>query len=196
VRPPRRPLAPLLVGVALAVGAFIGWHARRPPPPPVPRPASTPSPASVAIREAALVLRHQGKKQAEVWAEQVEVSADARFTRFRGISQATLYRDGTPALRLRAREIVLDRRTEDLTALGDIEIVSAQGDRMLASEARWSAAQRTLTFPRGVEITIGRHRVRADRLVVDLALDVLELEGDVDVTFTVDEPPPELRGSP
>jgi lipopolysaccharide assembly outer membrane protein LptD (OstA) len=126
----------------------------------------------------------------------VEVSADARFTRFRGISQATLYRDGTPALRLRAREIVLDRRTEDLTALGDIEIVSEQGDRMLASEARWSAAQRTLTFPRGVEIRIGRHRVRADRLVVDLALEVLELEGDVDVTFTVDEPPPELRGSP
>lgn len=142
------------------------------------------------------MLRHQGEKQAEVTAERVEVSADARFAHFRGVSRATLYREGAPVLHLRAREIVLDRRTQDLTVRGDIEILSAQGDRMLAPEARWSAARHTLTFPRGVEVKIGRHRLRAARLVVDLAMETLQLEGDADVTFTLDDSLPEMGGPP
>lgn len=184
-----------LVAAALAAGAYLGWSvawSRRAPAPVavVPTPAATPAPPGVAIRGAALVLRHQGKRQVEVRADRVEVSADARLARFRGIRQATLYRDGAPALHLRAREIVLDRATDDFTVLGDLEITTPQGDRMRAPEARWSAARRTLTFPRGVDVTIGGHRVRAGRLVVDLSLETLHLEGGVDVTFALSGPLP------
>lgn len=131
-------------------------------------------------------MRHKGHKQAELSAERIEVTRDTRYARFKGIPRATLFHQGRPALHMRADEIVFDRRTDDLIVRGDIRITSTRGDTLRAPEARWVAAVQRLVFPRGTALQIGRNEVRARRLTVDLALQTLELEGDVDISFVLE----------
>ena len=179
---PFRLVTPLVVTVAVCLLA--GWYVWRRPVLEQ-RPTVLSAPAAIGLGKAELVLRHKGEKQAEVLAERVEVSRDLQYATFKGIPRAILYDRGQASLRLRADEIVLNRQTNDLLVRGDIEISSPQGDQLRAPEARWVAARQRLVFQRGIWLKIAESEVRASRLVVDLGLQSLELEGRVDVTFRI-----------
>ncbi len=172
--------------VALGLGAAVTWSLR---PPPAPEPATRREPPALSLRETSIVLRHNGEKQAEVNAAHVEVSRDLRYAVFTGIANAVLYDHGEISRWLRADQIVLDRWTNDLSIHGAIEITSPQGDRLVAPEAQWINAQQHLIFPQGVQLKIGGSVVQAARLTVDTALQTFDLDGGVDVTFHLGEPP-------
>lgn len=171
---------PLLV--ALAVGIAVGrvWRA---PPASLTTETQQAQPPAIGLRQASIVLRHKGAKQAEVRAASVAVSRDLRYAVFKRIEKVTLYDKGQVALLLNTGEIVLDRSTNDLVARGEVEIASPQGDQLWAPEARWVNATQRLEFPQGVRLKVGGAEVTASRLNVDTRLQVFELEGGVDITF-------------
>ncbi|MEX0765882.1 MAG: LPS export ABC transporter periplasmic protein LptC [bacterium] len=176
-------IVPLLV--VLAIGIVIGRVWRDPPASPTPQTqqAQPAQPPAIGLRQASIVLRHKGTKQAEVKAASVAVSRDLRYAVFKRIEKVTLYDKGQVALLLSTGEIVLDRTTNDLVARGEVEIASPQGDQLWAPEARWVNATQRLEFPQGVRLKVGGTEVTASRLNVDTRLQVFVLEGGVDITF-------------
>lgn len=177
----------LVVGVVLAAAA-LGWKGRASPAPAqrssVPR-ASVPR-VSVGLRDASIVLRHKGVRQAEIHARSVTVSTDLRSARFIGITHATVYDEAGEPLRVRAGEILLDRETSDFQIQGAVVITSSRGDRLTAPEARWHQSQQKLVFPRGVHVRYGGQQIEARRLVVDAGLRTFDLSGGVDIVFQLD----------
>ena len=177
-------VVPLLV--VLAIGIVIGRVWRYPPPAsptPQTQQAQPTQPPAIGLRQASIVLRHKGTKQAEVKAASVAVSRDLRYAVFKRIEKVTLYDKGQLALLLSTGEIVLDRTTNDLVARGEVAIASPQGDQLWAPEARWVNATQRLEFPQGVRLKVGGAEVTASRLSVDTRLQVFVLEGGVDITF-------------
>lgn len=172
----------LLVGL-LVLGAAAGaavWL--RPVPPAAPTGAAPPQ-VSLGLREGAIVLRHKGVKQAEIHARRVTVSADLHFARLTDITRATIYDKGGPAIELSAREIVMDRRTNDLEIRGPVVVTTTQGHRLAAPAARWNHALQQVVFPQGVVITREGDEIRAGSLVIDSALQTFDLAGGVDIVF-------------
>jgi LPS export ABC transporter protein LptC len=178
-----RPLAFILI--ALAVGIVVGRVWRAAPPTPATQEAQPRGAPAIGLRQASIILRHKGAKQAEVSAASVSVSRDLRYAVFKRIDKVTLYDQGKAALSLRTGEITLDRATNDLVARGEVEIASPQGDQLWAPEARWVNATQRLVFPQGVRLKVGGAEVIASRLNVDTRLQVFELEGGVDITFNL-----------
>lgn len=176
-------VVPLLV--ALAIGIVVGRLWRQPSTSPTTeaQQVQPAQPPAIGLRQASIVLRHKGTKQAEVQAASVAVSRDLRYATFKRIEKVTLYDQGVAALTLRTGEIILDRTTNDLVARGEVEISSPQGDQLWAPEARWNNALQRLVFPQGVRLKVGGAEVSASRLNVDTRLQVFELEGGVDITF-------------
>lgn len=148
---------------------------------------------AINLREARIVLRHEGERQAEIMAERVEVSRDLRYAKFLGRPTAIVFEHDHEALRLQAREIVFDRRTNDLTVAGPIEVTSPHGDRLNADSARWEAADQRLVLENsGMLIISGiasgqasqilagdEGRLRAERLRYDAKMRAFIAEGDV-----------------
>jgi lipopolysaccharide assembly outer membrane protein LptD (OstA) len=137
------------------------------------------------VREATLVLRARGQRQAEVRAAHVEVSRDLRLATFRGVAQAALYDRDRVVLRVRAEEITLDRKSSDLRARGGLLLESPEGFQLVAPEGQWLAASRQLVFPSGIAVRGPHLKISARRLVADVALQSLVLDGAVDITFRV-----------
>lgn len=168
--------------VAAAIGLLLArqaWRVR-PVSPPTPTVSSS---AAADVHGATLVLRHQGQIRAEVHAGRVEVSRDLRFATFKDGPRATLYDRGRVALHVRADEFVVDRQTNNLKARGHLVLTSPQGFQLTAPEAVWVTAQQQLVFPAGIEVRAKDTVIQAARLVVDVGLQSLLLEGGVDITF-------------
>lgn len=175
-------LSPIAIFVAALVGVSgLFWIARREPGPSPDRQA--PAPHAIEGRAAKIVLRHQGEKQVEVTAGRVEVSRDLYQARFQDAMSAIVYDRGEISARIRADELVLDRQTNDFVVKGRIELTSAAGDRLVASEARWLHNKQRLLFTSGVWLRVGESEIGAAQLTVDAGLRVFELSGDVDITF-------------
>lgn len=173
----------VVVAAVLLVAAALAWRAGGAPDPAVRAPAPR---VSIALKEASIVLRQRGTRQAELRARRVSVSADLRTATFSEITQATVYDQAGNALHVRAAQIVLDRPTSDMRIRGPLVITSPRGIRLTAPEARWHHARQELIFPRGVQVRQGAQQLQAGRLVVDAALTRFELSGGVDIVFRLE----------
>lgn len=175
----------LLVGAAALV-----WQARPAPlPAPSEQPVAAPSPQqlSLRLREGSIVLRHKGLKQAEIQARRVTVSADLSSAQFTDITHARIYDAGDVALDVSAREIVMDRRTNDLQIHGPVIVTSPLGYRLTAPEARWHHALQQVIFPSGVHISLRNEEITAGSLVLDSGMRTFALSSGVDITFRFEE---------
>lgn len=180
----RRALAAALLGGVLLGAVLLGWSRRSIPQPA--QPPARPPRVSVGLRDGSIVLRHKGAKQAEIRAARVLVSADLRSARFIDIRRAILFDQGTEALHVTAREIRLNRMTNDLTIEGPVVITSSRGYRLTAPEAQWHHDRQLVIFPRGVRVRYGDQEIQAGRLIVDAGLQRFDLSGGVDITFQLE----------
>ncbi|MDR7420603.1 MAG: hypothetical protein QN178_17020 [Armatimonadota bacterium] len=120
------------------------------------RPVAEPvrEPVSARLLDARLVVRHQGIRYAEITAQRVEVSADRRATTFTGRPRIVLYAGDRRVLVATGARMVYDRPTQAVRAEGGLRLTTPEGASLAARTAIW-----------------------------DPQSQVIELAGDVDVTF-------------
>ncbi len=174
-----RSLALTVAGVALAIGLAVGLMLNRPN-------AVEQTPAqfpAISMQQASIFLRHHGQKQAELHSARVEVSRDLRYVTFTGNPTAVVFEAGREVLRIRGSRIVLDRRTNDVTVLGPVEVVTAQGGRVSAGTAHWSNVAQQMVFQQTVMMALGDQELTAELLTIDVGNQVLDLSGGVDIAF-------------
>ena len=147
----------VLFAVVLLIAATSAWLLLVPEPGRVGRSSSRPS---VGLRNAGIVLRHRGEKQAEIKAELVEVSADGTTTTFTGSPRAEVFVEGRPTLVLTAQRVVLNRSTQDIQVEGGIRITTARGEIITAPRASWQQQIGVLDLVDGVEVRFPIERSR------------------------------------
>ena len=181
-----RRLVLSVAGVALAIGLAVGLMLNRPNA--VERmPAQFPA---ISLRQASIFLRHHGQKQAELYADRVEVSRDLRYATFTGNPTAVVFDVGREILRIRGSRIVLDRHSSDVTVHGPVEVVTPQGGRVSAGTAHWSNVTQQLVFQQAVRMALGDQELMAEELTIDVGNQVLDLSGGVDIAFRVESAKP------
>lgn len=176
--------------LAVAGGA---WFVRRPAP--AERPILSSQPA-MRIRQTAIILRHRGEKQVELRADRVEVSRDLNRVVLTGIANAVIYDAGSVASQVRADAIVLDRRTDDFSAQGHIEVSGLPRDgrsvpsstgqlqqvgagRLHADRIRYLARDKVFIAEGNVLLVLGDVEIRAQRLRLERVPQIAYLSGDV-----------------
>lgn len=167
----------------LVISAAVLWKVL-PNPPVSEENAVIPPRPRYELKRVGIVLRNKGSKQVQVRAEVVEVSSDLQLARFKGITEAILFEQGRPALRIKGDEILFNRRTRELLLRGPVEVTSAQGEHLAAPEARWVQTAQRLILPAGVRLELNGGEVRAAELVADAGMKTLRFSGGVQVALT------------
>lgn len=152
-RPPgRRALVRLLIAPAAVVLIASGsaWWLLRPDPVPFEPPGQR---VAVRVRDATVVLRRRGARQAEITAGRIEVSLDRSTTTFSGGPRAVFYAGTGPALEARGGRIVLDRVRREVRVDGGLRIRTARGETLAARAAVWREATGTIDLQGDVLVT-------------------------------------------
>jgi lipopolysaccharide assembly outer membrane protein LptD (OstA) len=128
----------------------------------VERPVTEPprEPVSARLEQTRVIVRHQGTRQVEIEAGRVDVSAGRGAATFTGRPRVVLYAGDRPVLTATGERITYDRATQAVRAEGGLRLTTPDGALLVARAATW-----------------------------DAQLQVLELAGDVEVTFPFREGP-------
>jgi lipopolysaccharide export system protein LptC len=144
------------------------------------------SPTAIDLKQATIVLRHEGQTQAELRADRVEVSRDLRYATFVGNPTVVVLDQGQGTWQVGGHEIILDRQTSDVTVLGPVELASVRGGRLKAGQVRWLQAAQQLVFDQGVTMTWDGQKLLADRLTITVGQQALEFSSRVDIAFRLE----------
>jgi hypothetical protein len=129
-------------------------------------PRNTPA---FTVEDAAVVGWGGSTRRWKLSARRVYMMQDARKAVFKDVEGATLYRDGEPILKIRAKEVQLDMLSHDFDARGMIEIdYMATGGSFTASRMHWDARSERLTTRGGLAIRKNDLQVRAGDLELDM----------------------------
>jgi len=142
------------LGALLLGGAAVAWLAVSPEPGGAERPVSPPA---IGLSRAGIVLRHRGRKQAEIAAERVEVSADGQTAIFTGLPRAIVFVDDA-RLTATGGRIVFNRTTQDVRVEGGLRITTEQRETLTARSASWDHARQLVDLTGGVEVTFPLRR--------------------------------------
>ncbi len=143
--------------VLLAIAAA-AWLAAAPEPGDPDRAERAVTPPATGISKAGIVVRHRGRKQAEIAAERVEVSADGRTTAFSGLPKVVVFEGDAPGLTVTGGRIVFDRRTQDVRVEGGLRITTVRGETLTARAASWDHEKQVMDLTGPVEVTFPLRR--------------------------------------
>jgi len=102
-------------------------------------------------------------------ADQRVVAADVVWTLTRGQDRVTI----------KSPRMELNWSGGDVHFTGDIAIQDSRNRRFSAAQARFESGTQKVVSERGVQWSVGRYRVTADTLVIDLAQHKIRLRGNV-----------------
>ncbi len=69
--------------------------------------------------------------------------------------------------------------------VGEVVIETKEGDILKGDRFFWDSEEETLASLEPVELTVKENNITADRLISDVELNKLELQGNVKVTFII-----------
>jgi LPS export ABC transporter protein LptC len=128
-----------------------------------------------------VVVRHKGDPQVDLSAEEVQVTQDLQSVIFDRVERAAVFREGREFLYLSARQIVLNRLTNDFVAVGDVLVTSPSGDWLRSDYMQYLNEGAVLSFPRGVTYQLGGTTGRAKSLRYHVNSETIEMGGGVEV---------------
>jgi hypothetical protein len=139
----------ILLMAIVAAGLSVWWLVRleRPVPGP-PR-----EPVSARLVQARVIVRHQGTRQAEIDAGQVDISVGRGAATFTGRPRIVLYAGDRPVLTATGERITYDRVTQAVRAEGGLRLTTPEGAVLVARAATWDAHSQVLELAGEVDVT-------------------------------------------
>jgi len=141
--------------------------------------------APVKIEEGTVVGMKAGEKEWEIEADKISLAKDRKRTIFEEIKKAVIFKDNEPYLNIRLNKCIADMGSKSMELVGDVVIETKEGDILKGERFYWDSEEETLASLEPVELTVKENNITADRLVSDVELSKLELQGNVKVTFKI-----------
>ena len=141
--------------------------------------------APVKIEKGTVVGMKAGEKEWEIEADKISLAKDRKRTIFEEIKKAVIFKDNEPYLNIRLNKCIADMGSKSMELVGDVVIETKEGDILKGERFYWDSEEETLASLEPVELTVKENNITADRLVSDVELSKLELQGNVKVTFKI-----------
>ena len=141
--------------------------------------------APVKIEKGTVVGMKAGEKEWEIEADKISLAKDRKRTIFEKIKKAVIFKDNEPYLNIQLNKCIADMGSKSMELVGDVVIETKEGDILKGDRFYWDSEEETLASLEPVELTVKENNITADRLVSDVELSKLELQGNVKVTFII-----------
>ncbi len=128
-----------------------------------------------------LIVRKEGKKYWEIAASQVSLSPGSNMTVANNVSKGILYRDGKPLLSMRSPSVRFSNRTNNLAAIGGVQVKGPNGFTFSTPQALWINRTKTIECPQPVKVTLRGMKVSAPQLFYNWNSGVLQCPQPVEV---------------
>jgi len=141
--------------------------------------------APVKIEKGTVVGMKAGEKEWEIEADKISLAEDRKRTIFEKIKKAVIFKDNKPYLNIQLNKCIADMGSKSMELVGDVVIETKEGDILKGDRFYWDSEEETLASLEPVELTVKENNITADRLISDVELSKLELQGNVKVTFKI-----------
>jgi len=141
--------------------------------------------APVKIEEGTVVGMKAGEKEWEIEADKISLAEDRKMTIFEEIKKAVIFKDNEPLLYVQLNKCIADMGSKNMKLEGEVVIETKEGDILKGDKFLWGSEGETLVSLAPVELTVKENNITADRLISDVELNKLELQGNVKVTFKI-----------
>lgn len=142
--------------------------------------------APVKIEQGTVIGMKAGEKEWEIEAEKISLAEDRKKTTFEKIVKMVFFKDNEPYLNVQLNKGIADMGNKSIKLVGDVVIETKEGDILKGERFYWDSEKETLSSLEPVELTVKENNITADRLISDVELNKLELQGNVKVTFKID----------
>ncbi len=115
-----------------------------------------------------------------------QISPDGYTTTYQGVHDATFFRRGRAAYRLRADTVTVDSRNQNYSANGNVHVWStdkALPEELQTDDAYWNQSDQTLTCPTETNFAYHGTKLKTTRLTVNLQSGAAQL-GDTAIDYT------------
>lgn len=142
--------------------------------------------APVKIEQGTVIGMKAGEKEWEIEADKISLAEDRKKTTFEKIVKMVFFKDNEPYLNVQLNKGIADMGNKSIKLVGDVVIETKEGDILKGERFYWDSEKETLSSLEPVELTVKENNITADRLISDVELNKLELQGNVKVTFKID----------
>jgi len=142
--------------------------------------------APVKIEQGTVVGMKAGEKEWEIEADKISLAEDRKRTIFEKIKKAVIFKDNEPYLNIRLNKCIADMGSKSMELVGEVIIETKEGDILKGERFYWDSEEETLASLEPVELIVKENNITADRLVSDVELSKLELQGNIKVTFKIE----------
>lgn len=142
--------------------------------------------APVKIEQGTVIGMKAGEKEWEIEAEKISLAEDRKKTTFEKIIKMVFFKDNEPYLNVQLNKGIADMGNKSIKLVGDVVIETKEGDILKGERFYWDSEKETLSSLEPVELTVKENNITADRLISDVELNKLRLQGNVKVTFKID----------
>lgn len=142
--------------------------------------------APVKIEQGTVIGMKAGEKEWEIEADKISLAEDRKKTTFEKIIKMVFFKDNEPYLNVQLNKGIADMGNKSIKLVGDVVIETKEGDILKGERFYWDSEKETLSSLEPVELTVKENNITADRLISDVELNKLRLQGNVKVTFKID----------
>jgi len=142
--------------------------------------------APVKIEQGTVIGMKAGEKEWEIEADKISLAEDRKKTTFEKIIKMVFFKDNEPYLNVQLNKCIADMGSKSIKLVGDVVIETKEGDILRGDRFFWNSEEETLSSLEPVELTVKENNITADRLISDVELNKLELQGNVKVTFIIE----------
>ena len=141
--------------------------------------------APVKIEQGTVIGMKAGEKEWEIEADKISLAEDRKKTTFEKITKMVFFKDNEPYLNVQLNKCIADMGSKSIKLVGDVVIETKEGDILRGDIFFWNSEEETLISLEPVELKVKGNNITADRLISDVELNKLELQGNVKVTFII-----------
>ena len=143
--------------------------------------------APVKIEQGIVSGMKNGQKEWEIEAEKIYLGKNRTNTIFEEIKKATIFKENTPYLDIKAEKSIADMKTKSMEWIGNVTITSEEGDILKGEHFFWDSGEEKISSRDPVEIQVKDGLIFAENFSSDKELSNLQLEGNAKVVLKINQ---------